>query len=115
MGRRERGHDSDGRFEGAYRVDVVYALEPEPGARRPVAELLGGGADELDGRGRHPPRPVPRIGRHQPLDTPAPPALPPPPNGPSTESIVPARCRTPVFPRLLQHHHALMHTPPPLL
>ncbi len=94
--------------------DPVYALEPEPGARCPVAELLAGVADELDGRGRHPPRPVPRIGRHQLLDPPAPPALPPAPNGPSTESIVPARRGGPVFPRILQHHQAVAH-PRPIL
>jgi hypothetical protein len=38
----------------------VHALEPKPCASRPVTKLLPGLTDQLYGRGRHPPRPVPR-------------------------------------------------------
>src|ERR1700736_2746983 len=70
--------------------DPVHALEPKPGASCPVPQLLAGVADQLYGRGRHPPRAVPRIRRHEPLDAPLPPALPPPPDRPRTEAVVAA-------------------------
>src|SRR5713226_2736757 len=92
----------------------MHALQPEPRARRPVAELLAGVADQLDGRGRDPPRPVPRIGRHQLLDATATPALPPPPNRPGTDSIVPPSGRWPVLPCISQHQQAIPH-PRPIL
>src|SRR5437667_12878470 len=93
----------------------MYALQPELRARRPVAEFVADMADQLDGRGRDPPHPVPRIGRHQPLDAPAPPALPPPPNRPGTDSIVPASGRWPVLPCISQHQQAIPHPRPILL
>src|SRR6266699_2452812 len=93
----------------------MYALQPELRARRPVAEFVADMADQLDGRGRDPPHPVPRIGRHQPLDAPAPPALPPPPNCPGTDSIVPASGRWPVLPCISQHQQAIPHPRPILL
>ena len=52
--------------------DPMHALQPEARPSGPVAELLPGVADQLDSRGRHLARPVPRIGRHQPLDATAP-------------------------------------------
>jgi hypothetical protein len=67
--------------------DPMHALQPEARPSGPVAELLAGVADQFDSRGRHLARPVPRIGRHQALDATAPPALPPPPNRPSTDSV----------------------------
>src|SRR6266567_6152841 len=93
----------------------MYALQPELRARRPVAEFVAGMTDQLDGRGRDPPHPVPRIGRHQPLDAPATPALPPPPNRPGTDSIVPASGRWPVLPCISQHQQAIPHPRPILL
>src|SRR5438552_14195991 len=62
----------------------MHALQPELRARRPIAEFVAGMTGQLDGRGRDPSHPVPRIGRHQPLDATATPALPPPPNRPGT-------------------------------
>src|SRR5260370_3925025 len=54
------------------------------------------------------------MGGHQPLDASTPPALPPPPNRPSAESVVPARGGGPVLPRILQHPQAIPH-PRPIL
>jgi hypothetical protein len=45
----------------------MHTLQPEARLSCSVAELLAGVADQLDSRGRHLARPVPRIGRHQPF------------------------------------------------
>src|SRR5260370_20312187 len=96
----------------ASRIPCTRWSQPCP--RRSVAEFLARLADELDGRGRHPPRPVPRIGGHQASDATLPPALPPSPNRPSAEPIVAASRRWPVLPRILQHQQAIPH-PRPIL
>jgi len=92
----------------------MHALQPEARTSCPVAELLAGVADQLERRGRHLASPMPRIGRHQPLDTTAPPALPPPTNRPSTDSVVPARGCWPVCPCVLQYDQAMPHPRPVL-
>ena len=93
---------------------AVHALQPEPRTSSPIAEVLTGLANQLDGRGGHPPRPVSRIGRHQSLNAPALPPLPPPPNRPSTEPVVATRGTWPVRLRVLQNEQAIAH-PRPIL
>jgi len=92
----------------------VHALQPEPRPSGPIAEVLTGLANQLDGRGGHPPRPVSRIGGDQSLNAAAPPPLPPPPNRPSTEPVVAARGAWPVRLRVLQNEQAIPH-PRPIL
>src|SRR5712691_7808068 len=94
--------------------DPVPALEPQPGARGPVAELLAGLADQLDSRRRHAPGPVPGIRRYQPLEAAAPPASSPPPNRADADPIVPASGRGPMLARVLEHEQPIAH-PRPIL
>ena len=89
--------------------DPMGALQPEARPRGPVAELLARMADQLQGCGRYPARPVPRIGRQQPLNACGPPPLPPPPDCPGTDSIVPASGGRPVCPRILEHNQPMPH------
>jgi hypothetical protein len=90
------------------------ALQPQARPSGPIAELLAGMADQLHGGGRYPARSVPRIGRHQSIDASGPPPLPPPPNRPGTDSIVPPSGSWPVRPRILENDQAMSH-PRPIL
>src|SRR5436309_11710568 len=81
----------------------VHALEPQPSTRGSVAELRAGVADQVDGRRRHPPGPMPGIRRHEPLEAATAPAVPPPPDRADADPVVAACRRGPMLARVLEN------------